>query len=455
MVAAGTVTAVAVAVAVFIDGGFETTSRALFAATAGAAVLLAVAADPDRALAAARSPPVLALAAIAVATAASAAWSVGDPARALRWSIVIAGYGAVVVAAATVAAHRGGIRVLAATIGVTAVVAAAVGLAGVAFRWSPVALHLGGEWQAAGPFEYPPALAWLVIAAMPILLSAMVRGRRAFGTVAAAGLSIAAMAAFLSSTRLAVALVVLTVGLTLAAAGPFGATRRGLACAWAVGAGLPVAVLVGTDIADPASAIAGGGWRALLLGITVAGSAAIWAWVGAAVTERRPSASVSPRGPIIWLAAGAVLVALAFAAVESTERRGPGVESSGGLLHGRVDHWEAAARTFGANPVLGVGGEAYFRGSKEEQGDDPVLYAHDLPLELAAELGLVGLVAGLAVYLGTAAAAWRSRGTLLLWLFGPAAVLFLLVNLVDWSWHLAGAGAVWAVALGGLLAGPD
>jgi hypothetical protein len=35
--------------------------------------------------------------------------------------------------------------------------------------------------------------------------------------------------------------------------------------------------------------------------------------------------------------------------------------------------------------------------------------------------------------------------------FGPTVVAFLLANLIDWPWHLAGSGAVWAAALGGLL----
>jgi hypothetical protein len=37
------------------------------------------------------------------------------------------------------------------------------------------------------------------------------------------------------------------------------------------------------------------------------------------------------------------------------------------------------------------------------------------------------------------------------WLLGPAVAAFLVANLVDWTWHLAGASAVFALALGGLL----
>ncbi len=450
MVAAALATAVAVAV--FVDGGFGITSRALFAATAGAALLLAVLAEPDRALRAARTLPVLALGALALATAISAAWTVGEPVKALRWSVVIAGYGALAVAAATIAANRAGINALAATIAGTAVIAGLAGLAGIAFRSQPLALHMGGEWQAAGPFEYQPALAWLEVAAMPILLAAMVRARRPLAGLAAAGLAIATMATLLSSTRLGLAMIAITVGLTLVVPAPVLGSRRALAYAWALAAGLPLAVLLATDPGDPASAIASDAARTVLLASIVAVAAGGWAWLQPLIARRRSVASASPPRPLALGAGAGALVALAVGIGASTQRSGPGVEPSSGLTHGRLDHWEAATRTAVENPVLGVGGDAYLRGSHSDQGDDPVLYAHDLPLELAAELGLVGLAAGVALYFGAGRAAWRARRDPRIWLLAPVALSFLAVNLVDWSWHLAGAGAVWAIGLGGLLA---
>ena len=44
-----------------------------------------------------------------------------------------------------------------------------------------------------------------------------------------------------------------------------------------------------------------------------------------------------------------------------------------------------------------------------------------------------------------------TRATLAAWLLGPALALFMLSNADDWTWHLAGAGAIFALALGGLL----
>jgi hypothetical protein len=47
---------------------------------------------------------------------------------------------------------------------------------------------------------------------------------------------------------------------------------------------------------------------------------------------------------------------------------------------------------------------------------------------------------------------WRIRNDPRAWLVAPAVAAFLLANLVDWPWHLAGLGAVWAAALGACVA---
>jgi O-antigen ligase len=77
-------------------------------------------------------------------------------------------------------------------------------------------------------------------------------------------------------------------------------------------------------------------------------------------------------------------------------------------------------------------------------------FAHNLPLELGVETGIAGFLLGLSLYAAVALVLWRTRGAPALWLLGPAAGAFLLSNLVDWSWHLAGVGALFAIALGAL-----
>jgi O-antigen ligase len=120
------------------------------------------------------------------------------------------------------------------------------------------------------------------------------------------------------------------------------------------------------------------------------------------------------------------------------------------VLHGRTDTWRAAVETWADRPLHGTGSGAFLTGSARYQDGQTIRFAHDLPLELAAELGVAGFLLALALYAATLRTMWLARGHRATWLLGPAAVAFLASNLVDWTWHLAGAGAVWALAVGGL-----
>jgi O-antigen ligase len=82
-----------------------------------------------------------------------------------------------------------------------------------------------------------------------------------------------------------------------------------------------------------------------------------------------------------------------------------GSPSRGGLAHGRTQEWKAAVQTWLDRPLAGAGSGAYYQASLVHQGSSPSLYAHDLPLEIAAELGVGGLLLGVALY-ASSAAAW-------------------------------------------------
>ena len=121
-----------------------------------------------------------------------------------------------------------------------------------------------------------------------------------------------------------------------------------------------------------------------------------------------------------------------------------------GGLHNRGETWEAAIRTFAERPLHGAGADAFLTASVRYQDGSTIAFAHNLPLELAAELGILGLVLALALYATSARLVWRARATPAAYLLGPIVIAFLVSNLLDWTWHLAGAGAMWAVALGAL-----
>jgi O-antigen ligase len=265
--------------------------------------------------------------------------------------------------------HRGR-AALAAGIATIAAVSAALAVGAVALHERPYALEIGGGWRAAGPLEYPPGLALLVVCALPALIGALRPGcPTCLRALAAAGLALSAGALALADSRLGLAL-----GLGVVALALHRATRsRALAAV-----GVAVAVVAGS---------------------------------------------------------------LAF---------GPGDGPRSGFLHGREDTWEAAAETFLDRPLHGAGADAFLAGSARHQEGAAIDFAHNLPLELAAELGLAGLGLALALYAFTLLLAWRVRGTDAGWLFGPAAVAFLVANLLDWPWHLAGSGAIWALACGAL-----
>jgi hypothetical protein len=105
--------------------------------------------------------------------------------------------------------------------------------------------------------------------------------------------------------------------------------------------------------------------------------------------------------------------------------------------------------------LLGAGAGAYYVASLPHQTLARSLYAHDLPLELAAELGILGLLLGVALYASSAQMISEALHSPALWLLGPMVAAFLISNLLDWTWHLAGLGALWAAASGALKTAPD
>ena len=162
----------------------------------------------------------------------------------------------------------------------------------------------------------------------------------------------------------------------------------------------------------------------------------------------------SPLRPIAGLAAAAALAMGGTVADPEGPCSAPtkAVEPYAGVLHGRPVLWEAAYKAALDRPVGGSGADTYGLASAPYQEGEDVLYAHNLPLELWAELGLAGAAAAIALYAAVGAALTHARRRSAFWLAGPAVAAFMLANLVDFPWHLAGAGAVWALALGVLIA---
>jgi hypothetical protein len=405
----------AVAVGVFAGGGYSPGARVAFGVVS-----------------------FLALAGLAALGALSALWTLGPVDRTLRWALVCLGYAAVAVAA-NVAARRAGPEALGLGLAVLAGVAGLAGLVAAAAFEPPYAERIAGVWRPGGPFEYAPALALLEVSALPPLLYAMAGRSRVLAGAAAIGMAIAGGVIALSASRVSLALAVGMAGLALLAAGTRRAQVGGALCL-AVGAG------VALEVAAPVRG-------AVLIAVVVL-AGPLWLAVRGALA-RRPA---HPFGvPVRWVVPAVVVASVLAGGLAFGAAAGRGVGAAGGFLHGRESTWRAAIETFADRPFSGAGADAFLAGSARHQGGQTIAFAHSLPLELAAELGIAGLLLAIALYAASARGLWRARHTEAVWLLGPAAAGFLIASLVDWPWHLAGAGAVWALAIGalaGTTAGP-
>jgi hypothetical protein len=428
-------------------GGFPAAARALFALLAGCALLATLLQDRDATLRAARSPVVLCLGAIAVLSAASVLWTVGETAGAVRYGLVVAGYGALATSAAVISQELPGRTWLLATIAALAGASGLIGLIAAGAQEYSFGDRVGGSWEAGGLFEYGPANAMLQVAALPILLAAMAGDSRRLAVAAAAGAAIAGAVIGLSDSLYAQLAGLAVMALAVIYADRALGRRRivALVAVVLIGASALGAHLVAGRYYPPCE-LGGDGARLGALAAILVVACAAWALVRSRLLAERASLL----GPVCVLVAATALAAGgALADPEGAcQARTEGVEPYAGLLHGRIALWEAAADAARDHPVLGGGADTYGIVSAPYQEGDHLLYAHNLPLELWTELGVAGAIAAVALYAALAALLLRARHSRVLWLIGPAVAGFALANLVDFPWHLAGAGAIWALALG-------
>ena len=173
--------------------------------------------------------------------------------------------------------------------------------------------------------------------------------------------------------------------------------------------------------------------------------------------------TVAPRwhaglAPAAWLAAGAVAVGLIVGGIaERPSARelaaGAGATRLTSVASNRYEYWRVALREFGDAPLRGSGAGGFRVAWLQERPiREAVRDTHSLEFEVAAELGLVGLIA-LGVMIGGAAVAARRallrRRALAA---GPLAalVVWALHASIDWDWEMP-AVTIPALVLAGLL----
>jgi hypothetical protein len=428
----------AVSVAVAWNGGYSADAQWAFASLALGAALVT-----PRVLGALRSLPILALVLLGLLAVSSAAWTIGEPRDAVRAGLVAAGYAAV---AAVALVSRVPPRGVAVVLAAAAALCALDGLVSAARFSTASAEWLDGGWRPEGPFGYPPALALLQVFALPVVLVAMARARAVVAGAAAGVAVLAAGVLATSGSRLEIALAAAVCGGALI---------------------VPVASRLRTSAAIGLLALAGlvlhaglGGWvwrratepgagRLVLVVAVVVAAGPAWLAVRRLLPDVAERRAVPTR---VWVPAAAALAAVAIGVGLATAspldpRR---FDVHHGLTHGRTWIWSAAARTLADRPIAGSGAGTFLEATLARQpGHGRVTrFAHDLPLEEGVELGAVGLLAALLLYVAAGVALVRRARGLSAWLVAPAAAAFLVSNLFDWTWHLAGIGALWALALG-------
>lgn len=249
--------------------------------------------------------------------------------------------------------------------------------------------------------------AWAVAAAAPLLLALGLTASRGAAFALGAGL-LALVVAARDRRQVAAIALVLASGLPAVAAG--------LALA---------AVARRADGGDPAAGLA-------VLALLAAGAAA-----GAALHRRLPAAGplrLPPGAP--WIVLAVVLGALAVAA--GWGERDPGRADASRLADlgsNRYDYWDVAVRAFADEPLRGVGAGGWAsEWLRERPYPEGVRDAHSLPLQTAAELGVLGLLALGATLAAIAGAARRaSPGTI-----GGLSALGA-HHALDWDWQLPAA----------------
>jgi hypothetical protein len=441
----------ALAEAVLWEGGFSPTPRLVFGALALAALAVSAAADRRVAGRLIRDPLALALWALAALGALSALWTEGPAGDALRWGLVSAGYGAIVVAAGVLARRREGVVGIAAGVATLAILGGCIGVVGACLGAGPLADRIGGSWRPGGPFEYSSALALLEVSALPALLAAMCSRRRSLAAAGVAGAVIAGAVLGLADSRAELLLAALVAAIAVAIPErTVGANRaQASAAALTVAAAALLAHLIAGGHSGPGTSP--GAWRLLGLAGACAALGAVW-------LARRAASGRRARTAVVCAASIALAVALGVGPASGAGRparhavhASAGAPPDGGLLHGRQHLWHAALETFASHPLVGSGADSFIVASARYQQSGPIRFAHSLPLELAAELGIGGLLIGLGLYAASGAAVWRARKRPAGWLLGPGVCAFMAAGLVDWPWHLAGSGAVWAACAGGVL----
>jgi hypothetical protein len=396
-------------------------------------------------------------------TLLSAAWAPikGDAYQAGQQAVL---YAAVLIAAALLLRARTAARAVEPVLAAGTLVVIGYGLSE---RLLPGVLHFARSVSAEGRLEQPLTYwnAMGELAAIGFVLCARISGdggrTRWERSLAAAAAPTLGLGVYLSFSR--GALFACAAGLvTLIVAAP---QRPQLGAILRAVAGGAIAALVGsrfrgvTALAGPPGTRQHQGLLMLLILVALAVVAGAERWV---LTRREQPVALRLPAHAAWIALVVLVAGLALAILvgnEESSRQAQSLSSGASRLvtlrSNRYAYWRVALRAFGDEPLRGVGAGGWsvywlrYRTVFEAAAD-----AHSLPLQTAAELGVVGLALLAAFLAGVALAAARALRAAPMLAAGPVAavVVYIAHAPLDWDWQMPALTLVAVVLAGALLA---
>ena len=403
------------------------------------------------------------LAALAAWTLLSTAWAPikGDAYQAGQQAVL---YLAVLVAAALLLQGRGAMRAVEPALAAGALVVIGYG---VSERLLPGVLHFARSVSAEGRLEQPLTYwnAMGELAAIGLVLVARIGGDgarpRLERSLAAAAAPLLGLGLYLSFSR--GALFACAAGLvTLIVAAP---RREQLeAILHAVAGGVVASVVASrwrgvTALGGSVSTREHQGLIMLLVLVALAVLMGAVRWRRCRREQPAPL-HLPAHAPAITLAVIVVGLALAIVVGNQESSRQSQSLSSGTarlvtLRSNRYAYWRVALRAFGDEPLRGVGAGGWsVYWLRDRTVFEAAQDAHSLPLQTAAELGVVGLALLAAFLAGVALAAVRAVRVEPVLAAGPVAgvVVYIAHAPLDWDWQMPALTLVAMVLAGALLA---
>lgn len=334
---------------------------------------------------------------------------------------------------------------------------------GLSGRLLPDVVHLDRSESAGGRLEQPLTYwnAEGALAAMGLVLCARLAGDvnrpRPIRLTAAAAMPVLGAGLYLTYSRGALAVAALGL-LVLVAAVP---SRLQLRAA-ALGVAATAAVAAISELLPGVSELAGSertrDGAVFLAALLVSGAATA---LGMARTGHEPGRI--PRwhgrvGQLAWVATGAVVAGLLIGGL-AERPSGRELSATAGaqrlttVSSNRYEYWRVAMGAFRDEPLTGVGSGGFrVVWLQERPIAETVRDAHSIEVEIAAELGIVGLLAVALMAGGTAVAARRALTSRRSLAAGPVAALvaWSLHASIDWDWQMP-AVTLPAIVLAGLL----